>query len=69
MALSKIERGTEEDFSDVLLLLNSGRINLEALEQHFVEVLPRFGVSSLRQDPQEFSQKFAALKRMFRQSE
>jgi hypothetical protein len=69
MVLSKIERGTEEDFSDALLLLNSGRINLEVLERHFAEILPRFGVSSLSQDPQEFSQKFAALKQMFRQSE
>ena len=65
MALSKIERGTENDFSDVLALLRAGRIHWETLSGCFAEILPRFGVASLKQDPDEFQRKFDALKRMF----
>jgi hypothetical protein len=62
-ALSKIERGTEADFADVLALLHAGRIDRERLTACFHDVLPRFGAASLKQDPQEFQRKFDALRR------
>jgi hypothetical protein len=68
MALSKIERGTEEDFSDVLALLRSKQIDWETLTGCFAEILPRVGTASLRQDPEEFQRKFDALKRMWTSS-
>jgi hypothetical protein len=66
-ALSKIERGTEEDFSDVLLLLRSGRIDPQALEACYSDILPLMGTASLKQDPGEFRRKFDALRQMMAQ--
>lgn len=66
MALSKVERGTAEDFADVLALLRDGRIEMSALEIYMTEILPRFATASLKRDPDEFQVKFAALKRMWR---
>ena len=60
-ALSKIERGTEDDFIDVLALLESGRLEMGQLAAHFTEVLARFATDSLRQDPEEFESKFAVV--------
>lgn len=65
-ALSKIERGTEEDFADVLSLLQTGRLEIEKLNQYFNEILPRFAITSLKQDPVEFKQKFKSLTEMWR---
>ena len=64
-ALSKIERGTAEDFSDVLALLHHGQIEMSALESYFIEILPRFATASLKGDPDEFQRKFAALRQMW----
>lgn len=60
-ALSKIERGTDDDFEDVLLLLRSGRLDMEQLNAYFAEVFPRFATDSLRQDPDEFASKFGLI--------
>ena len=64
-ALSKIERGTESDFADVLLLLQSGRLDLSKLSESFDEIMPRYATDSLKQDPVEFRRKFAILKEMW----
>lgn len=63
-ALSKIERGTGEDFADVLALLLHGKIEIGMLQACFDEILPRFATDSLKRDSQEFERKFAALKQM-----
>jgi hypothetical protein len=63
-ALSKIERGTEQDFADVRALLDMGRIDWPALASRFQESLKEFGTRSLKQDPQEFQRKFDALRTM-----
>jgi len=65
-ALSKVERGAAEDFSDVVALLHDGQIEMGALETYFAEILPRFATASLKRDPDEFQKKFAALKQMWR---
>jgi len=65
MALSKIERGTEEDLADVLALLRAGRIHWETLAACFADILPHVGTASLKQDPEEFQRQFDALKQMF----
>lgn len=61
-ALSKIERGTEGDLDDVLSLLRSGRIELAAMTGYFEEIMVRYAVESLRQDPVEYRRKFEILK-------
>lgn len=64
-ALSKIERGTEEDFADVLALLRSGRIDARQLRSSFEMILPDFEIASLKADPEEFQRKFDALMEMW----
>lgn len=64
-ALSKIDRGSEQDFSDVLSLLQAGRVEWIKLEGGFDEILPQFGARSLKQDPDEFKRKFSALRGMW----
>jgi hypothetical protein len=65
MALSKIERGREQDFEDVITLLRAGRIEWDRLVGYFQEILPQMGKLSLRQDPAEFEQKFHALEALW----
>ena len=68
-ALSKIARGTEEDFADVLSLLQTRRIEMEKLALYFNEILPDFAAASLKRDPVEFKQKFEALTEMWRNTQ
>ncbi len=65
-ALSKIERGREQDFEDVLALLQAGRLEWDKLAGYFAEILPRVGTQSLKQDPVEFEQNFRALEAKWR---
>ena len=66
MALSKIERGTESDFDDVLILLHTGRIDMPDLSQYFEEIMKRYGPESIRQDPIEYRTKFEILREMWK---
>ena len=63
-ALSKIERGTESDFDDVLTLLDRGRLALSLLSEYFDEIVTRYATESLKQDPIEHRRKFEILKQM-----
>ncbi len=58
VGLSKIERGRDADFADVLALLGAEWIEFETLQSMFREILPKVGMHSLKQDPQEFQRKF-----------
>jgi hypothetical protein len=64
-ALSKIERGREQDLEDVLTLLRTGRIEWDKLVAYFQEILPKMGEHSLKQDSVEFEQNFRALKALW----
>ena len=64
-ALSKIERGTESDFDDVLTLLNDGRLELSLLIQYFDEIMARYATQSLKQDLMEYRRKLEILKEMY----
>ena len=63
MALSKIERGRDADFADVLALLKAGRIDFDQLTNSFERILPSAGARSLKADPVEFQRKFEYLKK------
>lgn len=63
-ALSKIERGREGDFQDVLALLGSGQIDLPELRLAFENILPRLERESLKRNPDRFRRNFAALETM-----
>ena len=66
--MSKIERGRDEDLSDVLALLKAGRIDVLQLKKYFDEVLPRIETHSLKGDPIEFGRKFQALQQAWQES-
>ncbi|MCZ0939211.1 MAG: hypothetical protein OXJ55_11270 [Caldilineaceae bacterium] len=64
-ALSKIERGSESDFDDVLWLLQSGWIELAVLAGYFEEIMIRYATESIKQDPVEYRRKFDILTDMW----
>ncbi len=65
-ALSKIARGTEEDFNDALALLRARRIDLARLEKYFEEIRPRVSTESLNQDVSQFDRNFQAMRRLWK---
>lgn len=60
-ALSKIERGREGDYEDVLAMLRSEQINMPELEHAFNNIMPRLERESLKRDPERFKRNFAVL--------
>ena len=67
-ALSKISRGREQDFQDVLALLSQRRIEWVKLEAFFQEIFPQVqsGLRSLKRNPDEFEKNFRALENKWR---
>jgi hypothetical protein len=61
IALSKIARGFDSDFDDVLFLLEHQLINFDELEQFFLQVLPNAASKDIITS--EFKIYFAELKR------
>ncbi|MCS6773964.1 MAG: hypothetical protein NZ693_07625, partial [Thermoflexales bacterium] len=64
-ALSKIERGREGDFQDVLLMLRTGQIDFAELKDAFEQIMPRIERESLKRNPDRFRRNFAALTSMW----
>jgi hypothetical protein len=60
-ALSKIERGREGDYEDVLAMLHGGQITFEDLQHSFENIMPRLERESLKRDPERFKRNFAVL--------
>jgi hypothetical protein len=63
-ALSKIERGREGDFQDVLALLEGGQIILTELQEAYGNILPRMLRESLKRRPERLSTNFDSLLKM-----
>lgn len=63
-SLSKIERGREGDYQDVLALLGAGQIDMNELREAFANILPRVEAESLKRNPERFKRNFAALEHM-----
>lgn len=68
-ALSKIERGREGDYQDVLALLRSGQIEMRELREAFENIMPRVDRESLKRNPERFRRNFAVVERMFIEGE
>jgi hypothetical protein len=58
VALSKLHRGNEKDFTDVVNMVETGLIDLEKLKQDFNEVLPKLEEVLSRTTPEDFLRKF-----------
>jgi hypothetical protein len=63
-ALSKIERGREGDYQDVLSMLRAGHIAMGELRAAFENILPRLERESLKRNPDRFRRNFAALEQL-----
>jgi hypothetical protein len=61
-----VARGNEPDYRTVLALLRHGWVTITDLESALAEVLPRFSVERIQQDPAEFRRKFKGLQQMWR---
>ena len=64
-ALSKIERGREGDYEDVLAMLRGGQITFEDLQRTFDNIMPRLERESLKRDPARFKRNFAVLAKRY----
>lgn len=63
VALSKIERGTERDFQDVVALVRGGRIDPAELDATFHEILPRIATEGMAgMDPMVFEEHYRYLR-------
>jgi hypothetical protein len=68
MALSKIERGTERDFQDVVALVRNGRIDPAELDAAFHEILPRLATEGMAgMDPDIFAEHYQYLRSLIDQ--
>jgi hypothetical protein len=68
MALSKIERGTERDFQDVVALVQSGRIDPAELDAAFHEIVPRIATEGMAgMDPAVFAEHYRYARTLFDQ--
>lgn len=64
-ALSKIERGREGDFQDVLALLSDSQIDLGELRAAYINIMPRMLKESLKRRPERLAGNFAAMEQMW----
>jgi hypothetical protein len=60
-ALSKIDRGREGDFQDVLALLHSKQIDYDELKQAYDNIMPRMMRESLKRRPERIERNFNEL--------
>lgn len=61
VALSKIHRGNEKDFGDVIAMLSQGLIALERLQTYFDEILQIVEAHDISNTPEQFTRKFDLL--------
>jgi hypothetical protein len=66
VALSRLARGREQDYQDVVALLRMKRIAWPKLNEYYKEILPLMGLRTLKQDPFEFELNFGALETQWR---
>jgi hypothetical protein len=59
VALSKLHRGNEKDFADVIQMVEQGLITLSQLRSYFHELLPQVESFNIRSDAKDFERNFA----------
>jgi hypothetical protein len=68
VALSKLHRGNEKDFADVVQMVAQGLIALPQLREQFQEILPQLESFSLKADAKEFARNFTLFEQRLAQS-
>jgi hypothetical protein len=61
-----IARGDDPDYHIVLMYLDHGWIIEEKMDELLAELLPKFSMETIQQDPAEFRRKYKGLKQMWR---
>ena len=69
VALSKLHRGNEKDFADVIQMVRTGLIELSQLRDNFQEILPQLELFRIGADPQDFERNFALFERRLGQQQ
>lgn len=59
LALSKLHRGNEKDFADVIGMVHHAIIDQEQLSAYFQEILPEYEFYRVGTNPEDFKRKFA----------
>lgn len=62
--LSKLERGTQIDFEDIMSLITNEKIEWKKFEELYQAILPDYGTKSLKQDPARIRRNFEILKEL-----
>ena len=63
IALSKLRRGNEKDFADVIQMVRDGLIALPQLRAFFQEILPQLESFDISADARDFERHFALFER------
>lgn len=66
VAFRFIARGDEPDYHITLMYLQQGWITEEKIDALLTELLPKFSMETIQQDPAEFRRKYKGLKQMWR---
>ncbi|NIR51017.1 hypothetical protein GWO43_20615, partial [candidate division KSB1 bacterium] len=66
VAFRYIARGDEPDYHVALYYLRNGWIEIEEMERLLAELLPRFSMETIQQDPAEFRRKYKGLLQMWK---
>lgn len=66
VAFRFIARGDEPDYHIALMYLQQGWITEEKMDALLIELLPKFSMETIQQDPAEFRRKYKGLKQMWR---
>jgi len=67
VALSKLHRGNEKDFADVIQMVREGLIDLSQLRKQFQEVLPQLESFDLKANSDDFERNFTLFEQRLRQ--
>ena len=59
VALSKLHRGNEKDYADVIQMVQQNLVKLAQLRDSFQEILPQLELFHISADPQNFERNFA----------
>ncbi len=59
VALSKVHRGNEKDFTDLVAMVQQGLVEMDQLKRYFREVLQHVEAHDISASPEEFQRKFA----------
>lgn len=68
MALSKLHRGNQKDYSDVIQMVRNDLISMAELRKQFQEVLPKLKLHDISRDVEDFEYNFRTFEQLLNQT-